>query len=102
MFTVQRRAQSEVKTQVDQLCASFPFFLGLIGSGRLRISLSEEEIKVAISKTTASTAFLLVWPMTIASAAAKIPEEQRHWIKAKIFLLGQITGNGVLAAVAKV
>jgi hypothetical protein len=102
ILALQERAQSEIKTQVDQLCASFPFFFGLFDNKNQRRTITAEEMKAAITRRTASTAFLLVWPITIASAAAEIPEEQKRWIKSKIVLLGRLTGNRILEVAATV
>jgi hypothetical protein len=99
----QQCAQSKIKFLVDDICDSIPYFFGLVDDSRQqRIESSAPIIGNAIEKTTASTAFLLVWPLTIASAAVDNTEWQKLWIKSKIALLGRITGNGVLGVIAKV
>lgn len=99
---LQDRAQTEIEREVDQLCASVPFFFGLVGPQCPRNPISAECIDLAIKSMTASTALMLVWPMTISSAATEIAVDQGCWIRSLVTLLGKITGNGILEVTAKV
>ena len=102
MIVQQQRALVNVKTLTDAICASVPFFFGLVGDGRQEILVPAKAVKAAVESTTASTALLLVWPLTIASAAMGVPPSQKRWIKTKVALIGRIVGSGVLDATAKV
>jgi hypothetical protein len=98
----QQQALSNAQTLVDDLCASFPFSFGLVNGSHQTTSISPAMTEIAVEQLTASTAFLLVWPMTIASAAVGISESQKNWIKNKLVLLSRKTGNKVLGLAARV
>lgn len=78
---------------VDEICASVPFAFGATESNFTSGQYSD---------TTATQIYPLVWPLVFCSGALYIPEHQRAWIRAKLALIGQITGSSLIMSVAKV
>lgn len=78
---------------VDEICASVPFAFGATESSF---------VSGYYSDTTATQIYPLVWPLVFCSGALYIPEPQRAWIRAKLALIGQITGSSLIMSVAKV
>lgn len=78
---------------VDDICASVPFLSGATESNFTSGQYSE---------TTATQIYPLVWPLVFCSGALYVPEHQRVWIRAKLGLIGQITGSSLMMSVAKV
>ncbi|KAF2498473.1 hypothetical protein BU16DRAFT_295526 [Lophium mytilinum] len=89
---------------INAICASVPFVFG-------RVKLPEDPADTAIEvvkhapppeELSARKAFLLSWPLVISAAALGLEEAQRAWLREKIALIGRITGNGQLAASARI
>ena len=92
-------ARRNIQTFVDDICASVAFCLGRVVAAEPPIVLDKDTGK-KVHNVSARQAFLLSWPLIIASATSVISEHQRRWIQSQIMVVGQITGSGLLQSLA--
>lgn len=78
-----QKATNTAQTLVDDICSSVPFVLSDINA-----------------PASASGAFALSWPLTIAAVVPTIPDVQREWIREELRLISKITSSGIFDRVA--
>lgn len=81
----------------DDVCASVPFHFGILSPTAFAISPED-----AIADVPAIQMYALVWPSTLISGTADIPDVQRLFVKNILSTLGHILGSGLLLTLSKV
>ncbi len=92
-------AKRNIQTFVNDICATVAFCLGRVIDAEPPIVL-DKDTNETIKNVNPRQAFLLQWPLIIASALSSISEHQRRWIRPQLMLIGHITGSGMLQSLA--
>ena len=101
--TRMRYIRTTVRQLADEICATLPYQFNVLD----KIPKNHEHALPVLDFAQASgvsispqIANLVSWPLTIAMSAASFPEPHRHCIKSYLRIASQLTGDGVLQAVA--
>jgi hypothetical protein len=96
-------ARLRIRLLGDDLCASMPYAMGLVGSDEWQ----ERGIAVATKPSLLqkllmrpSAAYLLCWPLAMATMITELPERHKQYLKDRLLEVSEIVGDGVLERLA--
>ena len=96
-------ANLRIQCVADDLCASMPYMLGMLGKGGPSKPDTDVFIRTSGSlkdAVTASTASFLCWPLSVVIKLSAIPKRQKLYFKARLLDLSEIVDDGLLERLA--
>ena len=103
MKVISGAATLRIQRLADDLCASMPYVLGILGKGGPSKHDADFFIKTSGSlkdAVTASTASFLCWPLSMVIKFSKIPMRHKLYFKARLLDLSEIVDDGLLERLA--